>query len=79
MHLEDHRVFTLDLLKRNDVKIKIKKTYLKHTPLRHNNMELILPFYCVGMVEGLDWGGGSGIHYSLKMQPIIHLTKTSLK
>ena len=27
------------------------------------------------MYEGLDGGGGSGIHYSLKINPIIHLIK----
>ena len=26
-------------------------------------------------MEGLDGGGGSGIHYSLKNLPIIHLIK----
>ena len=38
---------------------------------------IILPHLIVianGMKEGLD-GGGSDIHYSLKISPIIHLIK----
>ena len=27
------------------------------------------------MSEGLDGGGGSGIHYSFKIKPIIHFIK----
>ena len=43
---------------------------LKSPDSKPNKYFVIIPF---SMVEGLD--GGSGIHYSLKIWPIIHLIK----
>ena len=38
-----------------------------------SNLSFFLPYALTDILEGLD--GGSGIHYSLKIKPIIHLIK----